>query len=141
MQGMVTEFSRIPSAADVACLCVDSRHLKLGLMPSPVQCLLALKQHLPVLMDQSSKALMEEINQVLPIVAGSPTSVEQFVKKKVVTAESLNAMPVFRKRQDRIADLVALLTNNGWPLPDQQKDDLFQVPWKLSQSSEVHVTL
>jgi hypothetical protein len=62
---MVTEFSRIPSAADVACLCVDSRHLKLGLMPSPVQCLLALKQHLPVLMDQSSKALMEEINQVL----------------------------------------------------------------------------
>jgi hypothetical protein len=126
-QGMVTEFRRIPSAADVASLCVDSRHLKLGLMPSPMHCLLALKQHLPRLMDQSSKALMAEVNSLLPVVAGVPGSVDQFVKKKMVTAESLAVLPAFRKRQDRIAEMAALLANNGWPLPDQQKDDLFQV--------------
>jgi hypothetical protein len=126
-QGMVTEFRRIPSAADVASLCVDSRHLKLGLLPSPVQCLLALKQHLPRLMDAASKALMAEVNSLLPVVAGVPGSVGQFVKKKTVTAESVAVLPAFRKRQDRIAEMAALLANNGWPLPDQQKDDLFQV--------------
>jgi hypothetical protein len=92
-----------------------------------MHCLLALKQHLPRLMDQSSKALMAEVNSLLPVVAGVPGSVDQFVKKKMVTAESLAVLPAFRKRQDRIAEMAALLANNGWPLPDQQKDDLFQV--------------
>lgn len=65
---------------------MDSRHLKLGLMPSPVQCLLALKAQLPNLMAMAAADLLGEVSHLLPVVTGSPSSVEQFVKKKVRAA-------------------------------------------------------
>jgi hypothetical protein len=119
-QNQVTEFNRIPSAGDIASLMVDSRHLKLGLMPSPVQCLIALKNQLPRLMEESSRALLAAVTEVLPIVTGTPTSVEQFVRKKTVTADALVALPDLRKRQERISDMASLIRQNMWSMPDQQ---------------------
>jgi len=131
-QNQVTEFNRIPSASDVASLMIDSRHLKLGLMPSPVQCLIALKNQLPRLMEASSRGLLSDVTDVLPIVTGTPTSVEQFVRKKTVTSEALVSLPELRKRQGRISDMATLIQKNNWAMPDQQANDMFEVEQNLA---------
>ena len=68
----VTDFENdIPYSADIGVIHVDSEDLKMRLMPSPVQCLHALKSLLPELMDAGFKTLLDELQTVLPVVTGN----------------------------------------------------------------------
>jgi hypothetical protein len=54
---------------------------------------------LPERMGEASKSLLEDIGAVLPVVTGIPATVEQFVNKKQVVAESQLQLDKFHARK------------------------------------------
>ena len=131
--GQVGEFEEnIPYSADIGVFHVDSEELKMKLMPSPVACLYALKSLLPELMDAGFASLLDELQTVLPVVMGSPTTVETFVEKKKVVAEAIAAFESFKARQQKLIAMAELMESQSWPLPDEQKANLVMAEENMS---------
>jgi hypothetical protein len=74
-------FQEIPFSADVGIVLVDSKAMRMKLLPSPSRCLAAIQQTLPVLMRKLSETLLDDIVKRLAVLASHPTDVEPFVQK------------------------------------------------------------
>ena len=126
-KGQVDNFNTIPYIADVGIFTVNSDDLKQKLMPSPVQMMLALKELLPQLMGESSTELLDKLDEVVPIVIGEPSTVEQFVKKKSVVAESQEKLEEYKTAQLHITEMANLMTEMEWPIPGTENVHMIMV--------------
>jgi len=120
----VDNFNTIPWIADVGIFTVFSDVLKKNLMPSPVRCMLALKELLPELMKKSSQILLDTLGEVVPIVTGVPGNVADFVKKKKIVEESQSELNNYKGAQKHIDDMAHLMDEMTWPIPDDEKAHL-----------------
>ncbi|CAM9108105.1 unnamed protein product, partial [Hapterophycus canaliculatus] len=131
-KGMTEEFETIPARATVGIMEVDSEHMRMRLMPSPVQCLNAIKELLPELMETGSGALLDELDAIIPHISGGSASVEDFVAKKkaVATAHQDNPGHVKASRmlsRQRLRDMAAMMKEYGWRVPEAQRANLIMV--------------
>jgi dynein heavy chain len=117
----VMAFANVPRFADVGVLLVDSTNLKAALVPSPVACLKAIQEWLPSLAAKKLQELLDEIGTINPIIAGDPSSVEGFVKKKKIRDDAAADLETYNERQSFIRQLIMVLEDNHWSVPDNIK--------------------
>jgi hypothetical protein len=132
-KGQVDSFNTIPYLAEVGIFSVLSEALKQELMPSPVAVMLALKKLLPELMGTTSKALLDTLDEVVPIVTGSPNTVEEFVKKKAVVAESQVAIEKYKTDQIHLLDMAHLMDEMQWPTPSEEQAHIIMVAENMKE--------
>ena len=123
----VTDFENdIPYSADIGVIHVDSEDLKMRLMPSPVQCLYALKSLLPELMDAGFKTLLDEL-QPSSHRHGQPAH-----GRGVVTAKAVRSRRSIV--QGTPEKLIAMASSGGadWPVPEAQKAFLVMAEENMS---------
>jgi hypothetical protein len=123
-KAQAVEFEAIPFSATIGVLFVDSKDLKMTLMPSPVRCLYAIQRLLPELMNEAARSLISELGRMLPIVMGVPTSVEEFVRKKKVVEETMGNLEGYKTRQAKVEELAAIMKSQSWTLPEEQRGNL-----------------
>ena len=120
-QGQSKEFHGIPYSADVGIVRVDSKRLKMFLMPSPARCLYAIQELLPNLIKERSESLLDEINELNSVVASLPTTVEAFVEKVACLNKTTEVLPNLRERRSTVNQMGGIMVANDWPIPDQLK--------------------
>lgn len=123
-RGQASDFETIPFSATIGILFVDSKDLKMLLMPSPVRCLYAIQKLLPELMNEAARSLIYELGRVLPVVTGVPNTVEEFVRKKKACEETQSSMESYKARQTRVEEMAALMKAQAWAIPEEQKGNL-----------------
>lgn len=120
-KGQNTMFGSIPMSADVGIVRVDSKRLKMALMPSPVRCLFAIQELLPVLMTEKAEKLLDELNSLNSVISSVPANVDDFVKKVTVLTATVDDLPNLRERRAVVMQMGSIMEQNGWPIPDSQK--------------------
>jgi dynein heavy chain len=120
-KGQIEEFASAPRFADVGILFVDSEEMKSQMSPSPLQCLKAIQDWLPNLALERGQALLDQVEAMNPILSGDPNSVENYVNKKKVKDNAVANMEQFKDRQSYVRELVFVMDDNAWPLPDTVK--------------------
>jgi len=123
-KGQATEFEAIPLSAVIGIMFVDSRDLKMMLMPSPVMCLYAIQKMLPELINEAAKALIAELGHILPVVMGVPSSVEEFVKKKKFVEDAQMTMESYKTRVNKVEEMAQLMKTQGWTIPEEQRGNI-----------------
>lgn len=120
----VGEYQQMPRSADVGILRVDSLALKQLLVPSPIVCLDALRAHLPKLMGDGFKDLLDQLGAILPVVTGTPNNVAQLIMKKQVVREAQGKYEGFKASQQKLIAMSNLMSKEDWPVPEDQKAHL-----------------
>jgi dynein heavy chain, axonemal len=123
-RGQAQEFDGIPFSATIGILFVDSKDMKMMLMPSPVRCLYAIQKLLPELMNEAARSLIGELGRVLPVVMGVPNTVEEFVKKKKMVEEAQQNIESYKSRQAHVEEMAALMKSQSWAIPEEQRSNL-----------------
>ena len=123
-KGQATEFEGIPYCATIGILFVDSKDLKMMLMPSPVRCLYAIQKMLPELINEAAKALIAELGRMLPVVMGVPSTVEEFVKKKKFVEDAQMSMESYKARVNKVEEMAQLMKSQGWQIPEEQRGNI-----------------
>ncbi len=95
-KGQLTNFQDIPFSADVGIVLVDSKDLRVKLLPSPHRCLEAIRTMLPVLMKQMSESLLNDVVKRLAVLASHPQDVEPFVQKVAMIESSVARLPTMK---------------------------------------------
>ena len=126
-RGQGQSFSGIPYMSDVGILLVDSAELKRRLLPSPMECLEALQQLIPILIDTDALNLNTALNDVNTKLQEDPKSVEAFVKRLKVQKEGEELMPRLRAGATRIDELRVVMLDEEWPLSDSIKGHIMML--------------
>ncbi|CAN0329173.1 unnamed protein product, partial [Discosporangium mesarthrocarpum] len=96
-KAMTLDFQGIPAKATVGIMEVDSKIIRTRLMPSPLQCLFAIRELLPELMEEGASSLLDELGGLIPHITGTSASVEDFVLKKKAVVAAHEHMGRFRE--------------------------------------------
>lgn len=118
---MAIEFQAIPKRADVGALLVDSEALMHLLMPSPNLVLEGIKDWLPKLSVLRARELLDEVDEMNPIISSEPGSVESYINKKKTKDQANESLESIRERQNYIKSLVNLVEDNSWTINDDLK--------------------
>ncbi|CAM9163466.1 unnamed protein product, partial [Choristocarpus tenellus] len=106
---------------------VDSEQIRTQLMPSPVQCLHAIRELLPELIEGGSSVLLDELGGMIPHITGVSASVEDFILKKKAVIAAHEHMHRFREDSKRLHDMAALMKDYNWRVPETQRANLLMV--------------
>jgi dynein heavy chain len=120
-QTQTSDFKGIPHSADIGIVRADSKELKIRLMPSPVQCLVALQNLLPELISAENVTLLKDLGDILPTCASNPTNVDDFVKKTTTCTVGAQNMESFKKRSEKVDAMTELMNKHEWVIPDDIK--------------------
>lgn len=100
---------------------MDSVDFKRKLLPSPVRCLLAVRDLLPRIIGRLTNVLIGDVRSMHTVLASSPSEVEPFVTKVEMLEKSAEALPALRDRESHIRSLASVMSDNSWPLADDLK--------------------
>ena len=114
-------FEGIPHSATVGVVCADASQLRKRLLPSPVQCLVALRELLPKMMRDASKALLQDLQAIVPTASSNPADVDGFIEKCKVCDQGGKDLASYRKRLARVDAMAHLTIEEGWQLSDDLK--------------------
>ena len=118
--GQITEFMDVPRVSDIGSIRVDSRALKMRLMPSPVRCLAAIQALLPVILGDKNKVLLDELMDKQTKLAATPEDVEEFTSQvKFYEKVKLEAEAVAEQNKV-IRQVENLMKKNKWEIPDTE---------------------
>jgi dynein heavy chain len=141
-QGQESDFDTIPSESNVGIILVNSQAFKLKLLPSPMHCLMGIRNLIPALMNKKAEVVLKELNKLNPIASSSPQSPDEFVNK-ITTLEECTAtrLPELKLAWQYISNMANLMEEQEqpWPVPDKQKEDMIMVDEGL-RSLEAAVT-
>ncbi|CAM9277540.1 unnamed protein product [Ascophyllum nodosum] len=124
---MAEEFEGIPARATVGIMDVDSEHMRMRIMPSPLRCLSAIKELLPELLEAGSVALLDELDALIPHITGSSASVEKFVAKKRAVVAAHQNNPGHVEARQRLRNMASMMKEYGWRVPEAQRANLIMV--------------
>lgn len=120
-KNQIAKFNEVPRFADVGALFVDSDEMKSQMCPSPLLCLKAIREWLPELALQYGQKLLNEVDEINPIIGGDPATVEAYViKKKTKDAANAN-LEEYKERQMYVRNIVHVMDDNQWAAPDSVK--------------------
>ena len=126
-RGQGQSFSGIPYKSDVGILLVDSAELKRRLLPSPMECLEALQQLIPILIDTDALNLNTALSDINSKLQQDPKSVEAFVARLEVQKEGEELMPRLRVGATRIEELRVVMLDEQWHLSDSIKGHILML--------------
>eukprot|EP01029_Cantina_marsupialis_P009144 TRINITY_DN2137_c0_g5_i1.p1 TRINITY_DN2137_c0_g5~~TRINITY_DN2137_c0_g5_i1.p1 ORF type:complete len:3984 (-),score=1416.37 TRINITY_DN2137_c0_g5_i1:203-12154(-) len=126
-KGQSGEFEGIPCSADIGVVRVLSNDLKMRLLPSPENCLFALRELLPKLIRSSADSLLDEINHRTQTLTATPPDVEEFVAKISFLHDTAAQMPRIKSTLQHVVALGDIMKNQQWVVPDDQKALLMMI--------------
>ena len=75
-------------------------------------------------MDAEAQALLVDLNRLIPVIARSPNSAEQFIEKMRTVVEAQGKMETFKVQMHKAQDMAKLMETNAWAVPDEQEANL-----------------
>ena len=120
-KAQILRFEAIPTSADIGIVRVDSLALKRRVMPSPVRCLYAIRDLLPLLMAGLTSGLVSDVRSMLSVLASNPPDVDLFVVKLEMLDRVIDVLPGMRDREAHIRAMAQLMADNAWPIADDLK--------------------
>ena len=130
-KAQIDQFKEVPRYADVGVIFVDSDDMRARMIPSPLACLQAIKNWLPVLAQVRAQELLDTIGAMNPVISSEPSSVEAYVNKKKMKDQASEGVDRFRDQQSYVRSLVNVLDDNQWATPDNVKVRRIHFPFKL----------
>ena len=120
-RGQLDKFSGLPCYTDVGTLFMDSKQMKDEIIPSPTACLQAIQDYLPQLAFNCANVLYDQVSGMNLVIAADPSSVEEYVAKKQTKEVATAELDNIRNQQSYVRNLVMLLEDNEWAIPDNVK--------------------
>lgn len=117
-RGQNENFQRIPRLTDVGAIRLDTIQLRFLLLPSPIRCLEAMEDLLPVLIRNTSEKTMNEAVEKEKTLSTESVSCAEFIKSTRYLQKCEKEQESLETQRDRVMRMTSLMQSQRWAVPD-----------------------
>jgi hypothetical protein len=129
----VKQFDNMATLTEVGMYLVDSCDMRKEMMPSAQDCLAAIGNYIPTLVQNKIHSLQDILGTMNPILSSDPTSIEAYVHKKATKDKASLELDDFRGQQAYVRSLIQILDENKWAVSDDIKANVRMLKESLIQ--------
>ena len=117
-RGQNDNFQRIPRLTDVGAVRLDTIQLRFLLLPSPIRCLEAMEDLLPVLIRSTSEKTMNEAVEKEKVLSTESMTCDAFIAQTRYLKKCEKEQEALDDQKDRVMRMTSLMKSQRWTVPD-----------------------